>query len=95
MSAVIFSLLSIVTPEDGRTKADEFRNATFSTISFIVGASTSIVSGYLGMAIATYANARTAVEARKGIAPAFAVGEWRTERHCYRLSPAQVRQGAM
>lgn len=28
------------------------------------------------MAIATYANARTAVEARKGIAPAFAVGGW-------------------
>ena len=29
------------------------------------------MSGYLGMKIATFANARTAVEARKGIAPAF------------------------
>ena len=28
------------------------------------------------MKIATYANARTALEARKGIAPAFMVGEW-------------------
>lgn len=43
--------------------------------AFIIGATTSVGSGYLGMAIATYANARTAVEARKGIAPAFAVGE--------------------
>lgn len=73
MSVVIFSLLSIVNPEDGRTKQDEVRNGLFSTIAFIVGATTSIVSGYLGMAIATYANARTAVEARKSVAPAFAV----------------------
>jgi Na+/H+-translocating membrane pyrophosphatase len=32
---------------------------------------TSILSGYLGMSIATYANARTSLEARKGVAPAF------------------------
>ncbi len=75
MSALIFSLLSIVTPEEGRTKDDEVKNGLFSTLAFIIGASTSILAGYLGMAIATYANARTAVEARKGIAPAFAVGE--------------------
>jgi hypothetical protein len=47
----------------------------FSTISFILGGLTSIVSGYLGMKIATFANARTALEARKGIAPAFMCGE--------------------
>jgi hypothetical protein len=40
-----------------------------------VGAVTSIISGYLGMMIATYANARTALEARKGVAPAFMAGE--------------------
>lgn len=75
MSVVIFSFLSIITPEEGsgRTQADERRNGLFSTIAFIAGAITSIVCGYLGMAIATYANARTAVEARKGIAPAFIV----------------------
>lgn len=39
-----------------------------------MGAATSILSGYLGMWIATYANARTALEARKGIAPAFMAG---------------------
>ena len=46
-------------------------NGIFSTVSFVLGASTSVLSGFLGMKIATYANARTAVEARKGIAPAF------------------------
>lgn len=78
-SVVIFVLLS---SEDGfQTKwheddkgvlrAPALFNGTFSTIAFIIGAATSILSGYLGMAIATYANARTALEARKGIAPAF------------------------
>jgi inorganic pyrophosphatase len=43
----------------------------FSTIAFLAGAATSMLSGYLGMTIATYANARTALEARKGVAPAF------------------------
>nr|ADK36629.1 vacuolar H+-pyrophosphatase [Dunaliella viridis] len=73
MSIIIFSLLSIVKPEGERTKQDEMQNGIFSTVAFIVGALTSVLSGYLGMVIATYANARTTVEARKGIAPAFAV----------------------
>ena len=76
MSVAIFSLLSMVTPEGDRTKDDELRNGIFSTVSFIIGGLTSLLSGYLGMKIATYANARTAVEARKGIAPAFMCGEW-------------------
>lgn len=71
MSVAIFSLLSMVTPEGGRTKEDELRNGAFSTVAFILGGLTSIASGFVGMKIATYANARTAVEARKGIAPAF------------------------
>ena len=74
MSILIFALLSIVKPEGERTAHDELRNGIFSTVAFIVGALTSVLSGYLGMTIATYANARTTVEARKGIAPAFAVG---------------------
>jgi len=45
--------------------------ALASVVSFLLGAATSIMSGYLGMKIATYANARTALEARKGVAPAF------------------------
>ncbi|KAF6252549.1 pyrophosphate-energised proton pump [Scenedesmus sp. NREL 46B-D3] len=71
MAVLIFALLGSITPEDGRTRADEVRNGLFSTVAFLLGAVTSIVSGYVGMKIATYANARTALEARKGIAPAF------------------------
>ncbi|WVZ73260.1 hypothetical protein U9M48_021588 [Paspalum notatum var. saurae] len=46
-------------------------NALFSTVSFLLGAITSVVSGFLGMKIATYANARTTLEARKGVGKAF------------------------
>lgn len=45
--------------------------AIFSTIAFVLGAITSVVSGFLGMKIATYANARTTLEARKGVGKAF------------------------
>jgi len=45
--------------------------AVFSTISFLLGAVTSVVSGFLGMKIATFANARTTLEARKGVGKAF------------------------
>ncbi|GJX63971.1 pyrophosphate-energized vacuolar membrane proton pump [Tanacetum coccineum] len=45
----------------------------FSTISFILGAITSVISGFLGMKIATYANARTTLEARKRVRKAFIV----------------------
>lgn len=46
-------------------------NAIFSTISFLLGGLTSLLSGFLGMKIATYANARTTLEARKGVGKAF------------------------
>nr|6AFT_A Chain A, Pyrophosphate-energized vacuolar membrane proton pump [Vigna radiata var. radiata]6AFT_B Chain B, Pyrophosphate-energized vacuolar membrane proton pump [Vigna radiata var. radiata] len=45
--------------------------AIFSTVSFLLGGVTSLVSGFLGMKIATYANARTTLEARKGVGKAF------------------------
>lgn len=48
-------------------------SAIFSTISFLLGAITSLFSGFLGMKIATYANARTTLEARKGVGKAFIV----------------------
>ncbi|KAK4343294.1 hypothetical protein RND71_036388 [Anisodus tanguticus] len=47
--------------------------AVFSTISFLLGAVTSVISGFLGMKIATYANARTTLESRKGLGKAFIV----------------------
>jgi inorganic pyrophosphatase len=43
----------------------------FSSLAFILGALTSMVCGYLGMMVGTYGNVRTAVEARRGMAPAF------------------------
>eukprot|EP00249_Psilotum_nudum_P017195 c26204_g1_i1 orf=372-2651(-) len=47
--------------------------ALFTTVAFILGALTSVLSGYLGMKIATYANARTTLEARKGVGKAFII----------------------
>ncbi|KAJ0427845.1 putative inorganic diphosphatase [Helianthus annuus] len=45
--------------------------ALFSFVSFLLGAITSVLSGFLGMKIATYANARTTLEARKSVGKAF------------------------
>lgn len=81
MSIVVFVLLGSengftktwTTDEDGNVLTPSFYNGLFSTIAFNLGAVTSIAAGFLGMKIATYANARVAVEARKGIAPAFEV----------------------
>jgi len=43
----------------------------FSSLAFALGALTSMICGYLGMMVGTYGNVRTAVEARRGMAPAF------------------------
>ncbi|XP_039803283.1 pyrophosphate-energized vacuolar membrane proton pump 1-like isoform X2 [Panicum virgatum] len=48
-------------------------NAAFSAVAFLLGALTSVLSGYLGMRVATFANARTALEAHRGIDRAFAI----------------------
>ncbi|KAJ7534518.1 hypothetical protein O6H91_13G097700 [Diphasiastrum complanatum] len=53
--------------------APALANAFFSTVAFLLGAMTSTLSGYLGMKIATYANARTTLEARNGVGRAFIV----------------------
>ncbi len=82
MSVVIFVLLSSqdgfsrewVEDDQGHRHAPAIYNGAFSTIAFLLGAVTSIASGFFGMKIAVYANARTALEARKGIAPAFMCG---------------------
>ncbi|GJM94669.1 hypothetical protein PR202_ga11339 [Eleusine coracana subsp. coracana] len=47
--------------------------AAFTAAAFLLGALTSVLSGYLGMRVATFANARAALEARRGVGPAFAV----------------------
>ncbi|CAI6011729.1 unnamed protein product [Closterium sp. NIES-65] len=66
-SVIIFLFLGSVDNFDKQGIA----NAGFSTLAFVLGALTSTGSGYLGMKIATYANARTTMEARKGIPAAF------------------------
>ena len=66
-----FSTAWIIDKKTGIARAPALYNGAFSTIAFLTGAATSILSGFLGMKVATYANARTALEARKGIAPAF------------------------
>jgi H(+)-translocating pyrophosphatase len=45
--------------------------AIFTTISFLCGCLTSIVSGFIGMRIAVYTNARTALSAQRGFEWAF------------------------
>lgn len=84
---IIFVLLSSqdgfsrdwVVDDKGHRTAPGIYNGAFSTIAFLLGAVTSILSGYLGMKIAVYANARTSLEARKGIAPAFMCGKHTTD----------------
>ncbi|PQM40293.1 H+-pyrophosphatase [Prunus yedoensis var. nudiflora] len=56
-----------------RTCKPALATAIFSTVAFVLGGVTSILSGFLGMKIATYANARTTLEARKGVGKAFIV----------------------
>lgn len=45
----------------------------YTTIAFIVGSYTSIVSGYIGMRIAVFSNIRTAFQAQKSLEDAFKV----------------------
>mmetsp|Transcript_38435 Transcript_38435/g.108605 ORF Transcript_38435/g.108605 Transcript_38435/m.108605 type:complete len:771 (+) Transcript_38435:152-2464(+) len=68
-----FSMQPSVDPKTGVEMPPALANGFFSAVSFLLGAATSTASGYIGMKIATYANARTALEARKGVAPAFMV----------------------
>ena len=46
-------------------------SAALTAAAYLLGAVTSVLSGFLGMKIATYANARTTLEARKGVGKAF------------------------
>eukprot|EP00475_Leptophrys_vorax_P009701 TRINITY_DN1641_c0_g2_i1.p1 TRINITY_DN1641_c0_g2~~TRINITY_DN1641_c0_g2_i1.p1 ORF type:complete len:794 (-),score=182.74 TRINITY_DN1641_c0_g2_i1:2331-4583(-) len=53
--------------------AQGFGYAGFTILAYILGAATSIASGYIGMRIAVFANARTALSAIEGYGPAFSV----------------------
>ena len=45
----------------------------FTTIAFLIGGFTSIISGYIGMRIATYTNVRTTYECAEDIHKGFVV----------------------
>merc|ERR1711959_144852 len=61
-SIIVLILTSSVTDDKGAHKWD-FGVGGLTATSFAVGAITSIISGYLGMTVAVYANARVTVEA--------------------------------
>eukprot|EP00954_Amorphochlora_amoebiformis_P026203 1377881-Amorphochlora_amoeboformis.AAC.3 len=58
-----FSIILVVVLGAGHTWAA----GVFSAVSFTAGALTSILSGYIGMSIAVFTNARTTVECQKSI----------------------------
>uniref|UniRef100_A0A7S4J1U6 H(+)-exporting diphosphatase n=1 Tax=Odontella aurita TaxID=265563 RepID=A0A7S4J1U6_9STRA len=64
-SGLIFALVSWGTDWD-------FARGTFTAVSFVLGALTSMASGYLGMKVAVFSNVRTTCEAQKpGWTPCF------------------------
>jgi len=64
-------LLLLLGLTSSQTGSAAWTSATLSTLAFIVGAMTSILCGYIGMAIAVYSNTRTALSARNGWGAAF------------------------
>jgi len=70
----VFSIIVLVAvgtaPTIGGVKPS-MSDAALTMLAFIIGAVTSIVSGYIGMSIAVYANGRVASSARLGIGQAF------------------------
>ena len=46
-------------------------DSVFTGIAFIIGSLTSVLSGFAGMKIGVFANARTAIESQKGLDKGF------------------------
>ena len=53
--------------------------AAFTTLSFVLGGVTSIVAGYIGMKIAVFSNARTAIQCSGGLAANLVDPKYTTE----------------
>jgi Na+/H+-translocating membrane pyrophosphatase len=53
--------------------AEPVEGTFYTTIAFIIGAATSIASGYIGMRIAVYTNGRTTKESATSIHNGFVV----------------------
>ncbi|MCB1142423.1 MAG: V-type H(+)-translocating pyrophosphatase [Leptospiraceae bacterium] len=66
MAVLIFALLD-------NAKTEGFHEGLFTAISFVIGAVISLLSGFIGMKIATMGNVRTAQAAKTSISKAFRV----------------------
>ena len=68
---ISFAAIIAVFIDDAHTP--NYREGIYTAIAFLFGGVISIISGYIGMKVATQANARTTVSAKKGISHAFDV----------------------
>ena len=66
-----FAIVIALLIDDHHT--ENIREGIYTAVSFLYGALISIVSGYIGMKVATAGNARTTVSARNNIGDAFRV----------------------
>ena len=68
---VAFAALVVFLVDDPQTPT--INEGIYTSVSFILGCLVSIISGFIGMKIATIGNARTTVAAKSSIAQAFSV----------------------
>ena len=69
----MFIILTLFIDYDILNKLESANNFPKTSISYLVGALGSAIAGFVGMAIATRANTRTAVKAAEGLNPALRV----------------------
>jgi K(+)-stimulated pyrophosphate-energized sodium pump len=70
---IMFIILTLFIDYDILNKLESANNFPKTSISYLVGALGSAIAGFVGMAIATRANTRTAVKAAEGLNPALRV----------------------
>ena len=68
---ISFAAIIVVLIDDSHTP--DTREGIYTAIAFLFGGAISILSGYIGMKVATQGNARTTVSAKKDISHAFDV----------------------
>ena len=68
---ISFAAIIVVLIDDSHTP--DYREGIYTAIAFLFGGFISIMSGYIGMKVATQGNARTTVSAKKDISHAFDV----------------------
>ena len=70
---IMFIIITLFIDYDILNKLESANNFPKTSISYLIGAIGSALAGFLGMAIATRANTRTAVKAAEGLNPALRV----------------------